>query len=75
MKKTGTILEKSVDAVISNPKSKFVVDKDTFLAKNHTEYFDDTRKQGDENSDVLGIATLHGHVFIDQSCLINQNSP
>ena len=52
--KTGTIVEKSVDAVISNPESKFVVDKDTSLAKNHTEYSDDTRKQGDESSDVSG---------------------
>ena len=50
--KIGTILKKSVDAVISNPESKFVVEKDTSLAKNYTKYIDDTRKQGDENSDL-----------------------
>ena len=53
--KTGTIMEKSVDAVISNPESSFLIEKDTWLGKNHDEYFCDARKQDDEKgSSVTG---------------------
>ena len=46
--KTGTIMEKSVDAVISNPESSFLIEKDTWLGKSHDEYFYNARKQDDE---------------------------
>ena len=44
-------MEKSVDAVISNPEASFLVEKDTCLGKSR-EYFGDARKQDDEKDSV-----------------------